>query len=247
MVWQRTEPAFGERFTLYLGETRTKDKEKYTTMKHLTLNKLFPIFYKYTSGKPDVREQPNYYINDTVQNKPAWIKYLIQDNNMSVIQNLRWMTYTDQLKCRIKSAMRSSSEGISHITYEHGPKTKALFIFHKWIPLTAKKLHYFNILESCKARLLRSPDGKPGLTDVFLETCRIKSFRLIDAILYSYWFDLRFVLFLSLFHGFSMFMIIAPDLIILNNPIALCSPDIKLIIQVVKDTYVIMFAALTLK
>jgi hypothetical protein len=50
---------------------------------------------------------------------------------------------------------------------------------------------------------LRSPDRKPGFADINRETSRIKAFRLSDAIVYSYWKDMRFVLALCAMIGFS--------------------------------------------
>jgi hypothetical protein len=86
--------------------------------------------------------------------------------------------------------------------------------------------------------LMRSPDRKPGFSDRnrLSSTGRIRSFRLSDALLYSYCRDLRFVLLTGLCIGFSVWWSIAPEEL-LAKPEALCSPDFSLIVRVVKDTY----------
>lgn len=57
---------------------------------------------------------------------------------------------------------------------------------------------------------------------------RIKSFQLLYAIKYSYYRDIRFILFLL--YGFTIWIILAPDPL-LNKPGALCSPNLKVLIN----------------
>ncbi|KAF3452227.1 hypothetical protein FNV43_RR08325 [Rhamnella rubrinervis] len=111
------------------------------------------------------------------------------------------------------------------------------YTYAQWEPLTAKERLPFKI-DGKKYPILRgSPNKKIGLTDVLMDTGRIKSFKLSDAILYSYGLDIRFVLFLSIFLGFQLWMFIAPELL-LNKPSALCSPNLKYLINSIQDTYV---------
>lgn len=87
-----------------------------------------------------------------------------------------------------------------------------------------------------KTPLLRSPDRKPGLTDISRGTSRKKEFRLEDGILYSYCRDPRFVSVVCGIIGFSAWWALAPEQL-LEEPTALCAPDLKLVVQVVKDTF----------
>ncbi|GER47712.1 ATP synthase protein 8 [Striga asiatica] len=52
------------------------------------------------------------------------------------------------------------------------------------------------------APILHSPDRKPGLADINRNTSRVKSVSLEDAIIYSYWGAIRFVLVLCAMIGF---------------------------------------------
>lgn len=91
-----------------------------------------------------------------------------------------------------------------------------------WTPHTANKSQLpFHIERGRK--VLRSPERKQGLADVTRETGRIKEFRLNDALLYSYMYDLRFVLLTCLVIGFSIWWMAVPEPL-LESPKALCSP-----------------------
>ena len=84
--------------------------------------------------------------------------------------------------------------------------------------------------------LLRSPDRKPGLADITRETSRIKTFSLQDAILYSYIYDIRFILFLCLVLGISIWWVLAPEPLVLK-PLALASQNIQYLYNIVSDTF----------
>ena len=84
--------------------------------------------------------------------------------------------------------------------------------------------------------LLRSPDRKPGLADITRKSSRIKDFRLEDGILYSYWRDPRFVSAVCAIIGFAAWWGLAPEPL-LQKPEALCAPDLKLVVQVVKERH----------
>lgn len=75
------------------------------------------------------------------------------------------------------------------------------------------------------AKLLRSPDRKPGLADVTRATSRIKSFKLSHALMYSYRLDLRFSLITCLLLGFSVWWLCVPDQV-LEAPRLLWSPHL---------------------
>ena len=82
---------------------------------------------------------------------------------------------------------------------------------------------------------MRSPDRKQGLADINRETSRIKSFRLRDAVVYSYWRDPRFVLVVCAMIGITAWWALAPEPLLLK-PEALAAPDLELLSKVVKDT-----------
>lgn len=92
----------------------------------------------------------------------------------------------------------------------------------------------FVIPEVCK--VLRPP--KQGLAVALTEgVSRIKGLRLSDALIYSYLNDLRFVLLTCLLIGFSVWWVSAPEQL-LEKPAALCSPDLEIIVRVLKDTFI---------
>ncbi|KAF3965442.1 hypothetical protein CMV_010366 [Castanea mollissima] len=86
-------------------------------------------------------------------------------------------------------------------------------------------------------KVLRSPERKQGLADVTREMSRIKEFRLNDALLYSYMYDLRFALLTCLVIGFSIWWMAVPEPL-LESPKALCSPNLEMLVNVARDTYV---------
>jgi len=75
------------------------------------------------------------------------------------------------------------------------------------------------------------------LLDITRETSRIKAFRLSDAIVYLYAKDIRFVLLTCLLLGFSFWCFFVPEPLLVK-PDALCSPDLGLIVKVVRETFV---------
>jgi len=76
-----------------------------------------------------------------------------------------------------------------------------------------------------------------GLADATRQTSRIKEFLLSDAIVYSYVWDIRFVLLICLLTGFSFWSFLTSEPLLLK-PEALSSPDLELEVRVVKDTLV---------
>lgn len=186
------------------------------------------IFFKLTSQKAEIREQPTHIINSTVLNKPCWFK--LKNGNYFRLLSLQ-KNYEHIMN--LKSVMQHAPSGIKSVIYNHdGISVK--YTFSKWAPLTAKNNIPINIAGN---RIMRSPDKIIGLADICRESGRIKSFKLSDAILLSYYKDIRFVIFLSILFGFTIWGFIAPEPLLLK-PLALCAPNIKILIDVIKDTYV---------
>lgn len=186
---------------------------------------MFTLFNKFTSGKTEIREKPNYYISPTIQNLPVWVQFRSSSERLRRLQN------DERHKRKIKYVMENAPEGHTNILHRMTDEDVSEYTFAQWRPLTAKMLHPFRIDGQ------RSPDKKIGLADVFRETGRIKSFKLKHAILYSYFWDIRFVILLSIILGFSIWTYIAPDPL-LNKPGALCSPDLPFLLRVIKNTYI---------
>lgn len=88
-----------------------------------------------------------------------------------------------------------------------------------------------------KMPLLRTLDRKPGLADITRDTSRIKAFRLKDAILYSYIKDIRFVIFLSLVIGFTIWTSLVPEPLTLK-PLVLAAPNLQYLTNMVIETYI---------
>lgn len=196
---------------------------------------MLDLFLKLTSLKPEIRKQPTYYINNTVNNLPAWYQLI---GNTMIYQ--REMMYKDEYKKKLKSAFRRALAGVNTVTFHYNDRSSVIYTFAPWEPLTSLntliKKYPLDIIGNSNP-LLRSPNKKIGLADVCREgTGRFKSFNLSDAIYFSYYRDIRFVVYLSIFFGFTIWMHIAPDPL-LNKPAALSSPDLKLIVNVIQDTY----------
>lgn len=73
-----------------------------------------------------------------------------------------------------------------------------------------------------------------GLEDFLVTPSRIKEFKLSDAIVSSYFKDIRFVTLVCLLIGFSAWWILVPEQL-LEGPGILCSPDIA---RLVKETFI---------
>lgn len=77
----------------------------------------------------------------------------------------------------------------------------AIYSFGSWMAHTANRRQLpFKIAKGRVRRtaLLCSPYRRSGFPEINQETFRIKSFRFIDGIVYSYWRDIRFVWFVEL-------------------------------------------------
>lgn len=136
-----------------------------------------------------------------------------------------WVRYEER-RSRDSVQSRSSIMAQGKIICSIGP----------WTPHTANKSQLpFHIERGRK--VLRSPERKQGLADVTRETGRIKEFRLKDALLYSYMYDLRFALLTCLVIGFSIWWMAVPEPLLVS-PKALCSPDLEMLVNVARDTYV---------
>lgn len=84
--------------------------------------------------------------------------------------------------------------------------------------------------------MLRSPERGIGLEGVTKKSSRIKEFKLSDAIVYSYFKDIRVVTLVCLLIGFSAWWILVPEQLLEGHQKSLCSPpDIA---RLVKDTFI---------
>jgi len=104
--------------------------------------------------------------------------------------------------------------------------------------MTAWEALPFEVVHS-KTPLIRSEVQKTGLFNLFGDSDhkRIKSISLKEAIRYSYLKDMRFILCLCAMLGFSIWWMVAPE-ILLIKPAALCSPDLSTLLKVVRETFI---------
>lgn len=173
---------------------------------------------------PLIREQ-NAYMDgsrsDSQLERPVWVNFRhrprIEEN--CIIRKtaqgrlLRKKQEDHSHRSTLKTMIATKPEGTSELRYNFGEWT-AIYKWGQWLPHTANLGQLPFRIEEREGRrpLLRSPDRKTGLADITRESHRIKSFRLRDAITYSYWRDLRFVLVLCALLGFSLWWFIAPEL-----------------------------------
>lgn len=192
-------------------------------------SKMMKLFYIFTSQKPVIRQHKQEVImNSELSNIPIWVQFRCSD--ILGVQKLRQVIKMEAFKKKFISLMHDAPHGTFIIEYHYDENSLVRNTFSNWKSLTAKD---------------QLPKGYPlmesiprGLTDIFHIINRVKNFHFSDAILLSYSRDIRFVLFLSIFFGFTIWMCIAPDQL-LDHPLALCSPnDKKWLINVINDTYI---------
>lgn len=175
------------------------------------------IFNTLTSKAPAIRRFPP----DGSLSEQHWIRF---GNRRFLTRNPFWVRFEERSRDTLQSSTDRRGQG--RIICTTGP----------WTPHTANMSQLpFHIERGRK--VLRSPERKQGLADVTRETGRIKEFRLNDALLYSYMYDLRFALLTCLVIGFSIWWMAVPEPL-LESPMALCSPDLKMLVNVARDTYV---------
>lgn len=121
--------------------------------------------------------------------------------------------------------------------YGGGLLRSAVFYLGPWEALTAnrRQLPLHVPRDSRFAR--RSPERQLGLADSLEEASRIKSFRLEEALVLAYGRDIRFVVAVCAMIGFGIWRYMAPEPLLLT-PRALSAPDLPLVTNVVKDTFV---------
>lgn len=145
---------------------------------------------------------------------------------------------------RLKNAMSKARPGDRTLLFyvdssSYNPSWAAQYSFYLWEPLRERRSHlpFLPFKEYVGLNpLLRSPDRQVGLKDVTRETSRVKSFGIKEALIYSYNFDLRFVLVFCAMIGFSIWWYTVPEQL-LYHPAALASENLKFLTSVVKDTY----------
>lgn len=191
---------------------------------------MISLFCKFTSGSPEIRGwlPPGrdcfiYRVNQKpyICRHPLWVKYKNGEASGSS-----------------EAGSSSEASGSSTLTLARDVKAagKAIYSMGPWLPFTANPNYLpFKIPERGR-KTLRSPDRKKGLADVLRDGGRVKSFRLRDAIVYSYFRDMRFVLLICLLCGFSVWWYLVPSEVF-ANPGVLSSPDIGLIVRVARETF----------
>lgn len=112
-----------------------------------------------------------------------------------------------------------------------------LYSFGPWVPYGANRSQLPFEIERREGKIpiLHSPER--GLKDLNKEISRLKSFTMREAIKYSYFKDLRFIVLLCAILGYTLWSYIVPEPLLLKTE-ALNSPDLKLLVQVAKDTYI---------
>lgn len=139
-------------------------------------------------------------------------------------------------KARLKRDLNNLPSNTQEISYRReGNDWSVLFSFLPWIAPRAD----IRDLPSSSGRTpkMRSPERKPGFSDINRISSRVKSFGLKEAIVYSYWRDTRFVFVLCLLLGYSVWWFIAPEQL-LHRPNVLSAPDLPLIVEAFKDTFI---------
>lgn len=129
---------------------------------------------------------------------------------------------------------------ITQLLTEHTHRITCVFFGRKeskitevWTPYVAQipPLEETLIRRGKKVLLQRSPEG---LVDVHRKTTRIKQFRLSEAIVHSYFTDIRFVTLVCLLIGFSAWWVIAPEQLF-ESPKYAFSGEVA---QLVRDTFI---------
>ena len=141
--------------------------------------------------------------------------------------NLQWL----------RSFLERTPTGYTYFT--HIGRYRIRYASRDWNPTTVKREvdPSPSSIGGGKLSLVRSPGRYTGFKDIRGLSSRIKTFRLSDALTYSYMKDIRFSIALCAILGFSMWWIIAPEPLLLK-PEALTSPDINLLYNVSKDTFI---------
>lgn len=215
----------------------------------------FPLslFYKLTSQKPIIRTHVLCKEKDSLPNSsssyfikkpnkiPVWYKLNNNISSFNLLQALQRSTSQSSLRVALYISKNKS------LTLNLDSYSKVTLTSARWQPITSKiylgtpilrvvKILFMNLL----GPLQLSQYKNRMLATVLTQPRRFMSrpsFPLLYGIKYSCSRDIRFVLFLLIFLGFTIWICLAPDLL-LNKPMALCSPDIKLLIKCIKDTYV---------
>jgi hypothetical protein len=217
---------------------------------------MLKLFCKLTSGVQEIRKCPSMQEHDLNQSEnssnqwkiyPTWFKLvrnrgrsrqtpltplLIQLEREELLETLKLQSYKEQCKRMIRQA----PPGAREMRLEF-PSWSAVYSLYPWEAYGAELSQLPFKRSSGRSNLVRSPDSKLGLADITRNTSRVKAFCLQNAIIYSYFKDIRFVLVLCAMIGYSVWWVTAPEQL-LHKPEALASPDLQLIINVVKDTYV---------
>lgn len=92
------------------------------------------------------------------------------------------------------------------------PEARSLiYTLAPWVPYATTRAQLPFEVPKEGAKLLRSPDRKPGLLDATRRTARVREFGLPEALTYSHLLDTRFILFACLLVGFSAWCFSVPE------------------------------------
>lgn len=197
----------------------------------------FQLFQKLTSQRPEVRVLTTYMINEDIRDLPCWYNLIgmgMGNSNLAYVRKYH-MNITEKFRLILKKKFMLKQKGVYSVNFDlfnvFNEPLIVIYTFARWKAFTAKTMLPFQ-LDGNRVPLLRLLKKKVGLADVYCDMGRIKSFTLSDAIIYSYCRDIRFVLFLCIFFGFSLWMFIAPEPLF-QYPNGWFSPTF---LNVIKDT-----------
>ena len=188
---------------------------------------LLHIFLKLTSRKPEYREPPSIYVNDTVGKLPVWAKYFGYNRINLLYESLKYKHKLD-----IINAMRYYSPiGCYNVIFKGYSHAFSEYTFHKWMFWTSKaRPSSKEVLKTLHDQLNK------GLASIDCDWGRIKELTLEKAIHHSSTTDLRFNLFLCVFYGFIIWAELVPQAL-LSHPLVLYSDHLEEIVKTARNTY----------
>lgn len=186
----------------------------------------FPLslFLKLTSQKPVIRNpngiltpsNNNYIIRNPFRYNLMGAWYMLNGPCSIIVKNLHRESL---FKSRIKNHLLISST--NSVIYKYDDNNYVKYCISRWLPLTSRLsiLSYYpfqtgniELLPDNRFPILRSQYNNIGLGIVLAPpSSRIKSINMSYALKYSYYRDIRFVLFLLILFGFTIWIFLAPD------------------------------------
>ena len=152
-------------------------------------------------------------------------------------EHMNESSHVDRLKNAMSRARPRARQLLFRVDYpRYHPSWEAQYSFYLWEPIRRRRSQLPLQEYAGLKPILRSYDRKVGLKDVTRESSRVQSFGIREALIYSYYNDMRFVTVLCAMIGFSIWWFTVPEPL-LYHPDALASQDLKFLTSVVKDTY----------